>query len=251
MTKLLKNNEKLNLKSRGDKLTPKSGATAAPNQHPETPGGQHRQQLTYAESPRVLAPGMPGPYPYNNAHYQQQAIYAKSPPNAAAGGYYINNDHEDGVAMNGGELPPPPPPAPPLQSMEIYAESSRLSNGARTAKMSVQQASKSHYAPTGVMSERPHLPPPPVPTGDAGHLSDLQQIQQQVIRKFDVLALGNNNATGSEAVDTDLPPPPPPMHFDNAQSSTPSDAASSNGGIKPTLFINFPLVFWLYDLSVS
>lgn len=196
-----------------------------------------------------MAPEMPGPYPYNNAHYQQQAIYAKSPPNAApGGGYYINNDHEDGVAMNGGELPPPPPPAPPLQSMEIYAESSRLSNGARTAKMSVQQASKSHYAPTGVMSERPHLPPPPVPTGDAAHLSDLQQIQQQVIRKFDVLALGNNNATGSEAVDADLPPPPPPMHFDNAQSSTPSDAASSNGGIKPTLFINF---YFLIDLSFN
>lgn len=81
-------------------------------------------------------------------------------------------------------------------------------------------------------SERPALPPPPVPAQN--HLGDLQQIQQQMIRKKNSDYSGtnghsnynnnnsenghgmheNNGNTSGNGNSNDLPPPPSPPHMD-------------------------------------
>jgi len=109
-------------------------------------------------------------------------------------------------------LPPPPPIHQPhvQQNFEIYAEASQLNGN----NMNVQRTQLRQVQATGVQSqsngqqkiysgERPALPPPPVPTQN--HLSDLQQIQQQMIRKKQTDYNGGE-ANGSS--NFDLPPPP-------------------------------------------
>ncbi|RNA02914.1 hypothetical protein BpHYR1_022956 [Brachionus plicatilis] len=105
-------------------------------------------------------------------------------------------------------LPPPPQhmlrPDSHKNNYEIYAESNQMNNGNRNSKLMVQQVRLSQ-------SERPGLPPPPIP--DNG-LSDLQQIQQQMMRKFDQVISHNHdpNELNSE-FSSDLPPPPSPPNF--------------------------------------
>ena len=76
-----------------------------------------------------------------------------------------------------------------------------MNNGNRSNKLVVQQTKLSAN-----QSDRPGLPPPPVPDN---HITDLQQIQQQMMRKFG--SNGTNNANTD--LNCDLPPPPSPPNF--------------------------------------
>lgn len=231
---LLKNVDDL----KSNKQTPKSGSKSvtANSQYADPNMSRVSQkQLMYPDASQGVVPALYGPggvMPNNGAYYNQQQsnpgqIYGKAvgamQPSGGQG-YYINEQDD-------GQLPPPPPPQLThhhhAASVEIYAESNRLNNGTRSSKINVQQAGvrpigSGHYAP-GMMGERPHLPPPPVPNSGDGHLSDLQQIQQQIIRKFDGLSMvghgsldgaansGDGTAAQMHPVDhgADLPPPPP------------------------------------------
>jgi len=107
-------------------------------------------------------------------------------------------------------LPLPPPIHHPnmQQNFEIYAEASQHNMN----NMNVQRCQVRQIQATNIQtqsngqqkiysSERPALPPPPVPAQN--HLSDLQQIQQQMIRKK------QTDYNGGEANGNgDLPPPP-------------------------------------------
>lgn len=105
-------------------------------------------------------------------------------------------------------LPPPPQhilrPDSHMNNYEIYAESNQMNNGNRNNKLIVHQVRLSK-------SDRPGLPPPPIPDNS---LSDLQQIQQQMMRKFDQAITHNQkfNELNSE-FNGDLPPPPSPPNF--------------------------------------
>jgi len=110
-------------------------------------------------------------------------------------------------------LPPPPPPIhqPQMQqNYEIYAEASQH----HTNNMNIQRTQVRQVQATNVQSqsngqqkiyssERPVLPPPPIPSQN--HLSDLQQIQQQMIRKKQT---DYNGGEINGLSNSDLPPPP-------------------------------------------
>ena len=167
------------------------------------------------------------------AQYYMQQQHQQQQQQQQQKAYYLS-EYEDQ------NLPPPPPP---LQSngsnsiqlsQEIYAESTQKTNPNATMhrnnirtnpQAQASLVSGKYYA---LNNERPVLPPPPIPSNM--HLSDLQQIQQQMIRKkisdisigsgggapaqnkcatnqmgqIDVGAMMNGNA--------DLPPPPSPPH---------------------------------------
>lgn len=107
---------------------------------------------------------------------------------------------------------------------EIYAETSQNLNNGNTIQRNqmraaqIQQSNQKIYS-----SERPVFPPPPVPTQN--HLSDLQQIQQQMIKKKQTdynagVNFNGNNHSNHQFDETvgssDLPPPPsPPSNLDN------------------------------------
>lgn len=119
---------------------------------------------------------------------QQQLIYQQQ--------------HSNG---NYNEMLPPPPqhmlrPDSNMNNYEIYAESNQLKNGNLNSKLMIQQVRLSQ-------SERPGLPPPPIPDNN---LSDLQQIQEQMMRKFDQAITHNQNMN---EFNCDLPPPPSPPNF--------------------------------------
>ncbi|CAF0833620.1 unnamed protein product [Brachionus calyciflorus] len=128
---------------------------------------------------------------------QQQLIYSKQS---------YNTDYTDHQS-----LPPPPHqllrPDSQLNNLQIYAESHQLNNGNRSGKLVVQQAKL-----LAQQTDRPGLPPPPIPDNN---MSELQQIQQHMMRKFD-RALNNNVDINNLNTDLhDLPPPPSPPNFGN------------------------------------
>lgn len=134
---------------------------------------------------------------------------------------------------------------PGLNNYEIYSEASHGPNGSATriqiqqGALLQQQEPQQRMNQMGAMqqnnntntrekiysSERPALPPPPVPAQN--HLSDLQQIQQQMTRKKNSDYNGTNghlnynknseNGHGmheNNGNSNDLPPPPSPPHMD-------------------------------------
>lgn len=123
------------------------------------------------------------------------------------------------------KLPPPPP--------SIYASSNTTSNIYQAYNQNKLTIHQQHQQAANLIkhnnntnnsqsyNERPMLPPPPIP--DNNHISDFQQMQNQLIKKYDDsrsitheittqhnlnldLANGNNN-------NDFLPPPPSPPYF--------------------------------------
>jgi L-rhamnose mutarotase len=147
---------------------------------------------------------------------------------------YVTNDFDDQ------SLPLPPMTqminAAGLNNYEIYSKTSQGVNGSvtqiqiqqnvmqqqRMNNMAQMNATQQNNTQKIYSSERPMLPPPPIPAQN--HLSDLQQIQQQMIRKKNSdytnghsnnienghnLHENNNNGNSN-----DLPPPPSPPHME-------------------------------------
>lgn len=146
-------------------------------------------------------------------YYQQQANKPHFP-----------NDFDDQ------SLPPPPMQQlnPADMNYEIYAEATQnLNNGNgsnRNYSRPNQAITPNSYSNNNqkiYSSERPVFPPPPIPTQN--HLSDLQQIQQQMIKKKQTdYNINNHNSNGNPnqlqniTGSCDLPPPPsPPSNLEN------------------------------------
>jgi hypothetical protein len=98
----------------------------------------------------------------------------------------------------------------------IYTESHNLTNGNKINKTNIQMASVMARANQS-LNERPMLPPPPIPDTQ---ISDLQQIQQQLIKKYDDISnkMGNEDLNDHFANENGnhnefLPPPPSPPYF--------------------------------------
>ena len=182
------------------------------------------------------------------AQYYMQQQHQQQQQQLQQKAYYLS-EYEDQ------NLPPPPPP---LQSngsnniqisQEIYAESTQKLNPNATLhrnnirtnpQAQASLASGKHYS---LNNERPVLPPPPIPTNM--HLSDLQQIQQQMIRKkISDISIGGGGGGGAtqnkcpnqmgqldQMGNADLPPPPSPPH-----NIEPSFSISNMNGLFPLYF---------------
>ncbi len=125
-------------------------------------------------------------------------------------------------------------------SQQIANQSTTMNtNGSNGLNLQSNSNSSLMMNGNGQSSERPVFPPPPIP--DHHKLSDLQQIQQQLIRKYDnhqsimAKAHANNGSNGSEAHNdqsynnnglinngnnADLPPPPSPPNFNDLNAKT-------------------------------
>jgi hypothetical protein len=158
------------------------------------------------------------------------------------------NNYPNSNGLEDQMLPPPPQlltqnliPNQQLNNYQIYAESTSLNNGQKMNKINIQQANilsrqmsasptkmiNNHSLTNGVNnnnnnsningSERPIFPPPPIPDN---RLSDLQQIQQQLIRKYDVNGTVNYDPRNiNDHSNSDLPPPPSPPTFHDSISN--------------------------------
>ena len=106
-------------------------------------------------------------------------------------------------------LPPPPlqllqdPSTVPANSYQMYGELTTLNNGSKMGKVSVQEVNVNRHSNQST-NERPVLPPPPIPDHHS-HVSDLQQMQNQIIRKFGHINIDSEHGPSEAA---DLPPPP-------------------------------------------
>ena len=133
-------------------------------------------------------------------------------------------------------LPPPPlqllqdPSTVPANSYQMYGELTTLNNGSKMGKVSVQEVNVNRHSNQST-NERPVLPPPPIPDHHS-HVSDLQQMQNQIIRKFGHINIDSEHGP-SEA--GDLPPPP----------SLP-DFTELNNGFGGNSGKRFYILFFLY-----
>lgn len=176
-----------------------------------------RRKTKNQHQPQPVAPHISNPVinngkQFDEVFFQQQQAFnmtqglGKQQPQTYYQQHNQQNYFED-------HLPPPPPPIhqPQMQqNYEIYAEASQH----HTNNMNIQRTQVRQVQATNVQSqsngqqkiyssERPVLPPPPIPSQN--HLSDLQQIQQQMIRKKQTDYNGGEiNGLGN----SDLPPPP-------------------------------------------
>lgn len=178
--------------------------------------------------------------------YQQQNIYQH---HQQLLDQHREQSHYNQNGFNDDSLPPPPhqllQPVNQLNSYQIYAESTNLSNGNRSTKLSLQQANLTKLVTqSSIHNERPVLPPPPIP--DNNHLSDLQQIQNQMIRKFDGMnrGLDINQENDHDTLNNDLPPPPSPPNFKN------HEFADNPQTHKPN-FINYSISHQMTNLTIN
>lgn len=231
---LMKDNETRLEKGKIDKKRRKT-KTVGGEKNPNNPNISHpiphNQQLTKEEALIYQQQQIAKANGHNQHHYHQQQKQG-----------FVSNDFDDQ------SLPPPPMPhminVPGLNNYEIYSEASHGPNGSAT-RIQIQQGTLLQQQQQQRMnqmqhnninnnkekiysSERPALPPPPVPVQN--HLSDLQQIQQQMTRKKNSDFNNTNNHTNNNNENghgvhendghtngntNDLPPPPSPPHMDN------------------------------------
>lgn len=136
------------------------------------------------------------------------------------------------------------------QHYDIYTDSNKLNlnNGTNNNRPKINPPNHKH-TPNGSSNERPILPPPPIPNNQ---ISDLQQIQQQMIKKklTDISInnngtnnngttnnrmngndYGNNTQQGIEQSNSyELPPPPsPPSMFGNFNNTNTNGSSHING----------------------
>lgn len=190
---LIKDNEarkkaKKRSKSGGDKQNLKSPQQ---NKGHETTHPEYQQQQGHPQFRLDLDAGQ--------NHLIQAQIYNKQLIYAQKQSYADYND---------ASFPPPPVIRPDMNNYQVYAESNQMNNGSRSSKLVIQQAKLSQQ------SDRPGLPPPPIPDNN---ISDLQQMQQQMMRKFDrVIAHNEDPHDLNSDLNCDLPPPPSPPNFSDS-----------------------------------
>jgi len=156
--------------------------------------------------------------------------------------YFINEFDEQ-------TLPSPPPVQHQQINYEIYAEANQkhITNGGTIHRNQIRTNPSNNQQTTNnknqkiYSSERPILPPPPVPAQN--HLSDLQQIQQQMIKKKQTDygqspkgkgSIDNDHSDNNNLDVGDLPPPPsPPSHITNHNNQNMNGIIKSNNTILP------------------
>lgn len=151
---------------------------------------------------------------------QQQYAAQVLQNNMNNGNNYIQGqmmpDNQNNYHTNDDSLPPPPqvPGNNIINNCSVYSESHNYTNGNKINKTNIQIASLSKTNQTQSVNERPMLPPPPIPDHQ---ISDLQQIQQQLIKKYDDISnkLNNEDDYAHENGNHNefLPPPPSPPYF--------------------------------------
>jgi hypothetical protein len=193
--------------------------------------------MSYQQNQVILRQTLSEQNQQNYAQVQNQ-IYASNKMSITMVSQHHHQHQQGNFDMTDKQLPAPPP------SIYNNGNSNNNNNNNNTtvyqaynqAKLTIhqqhQQASNlikhnninnnnSNGNSQSCYNERPMLPPPPIP--DASHMSDLQQIQQQLIKKYDDSRISVNDINTNNNFNIDLsnqngnhdflPPPPSPPFF--------------------------------------